>query len=503
MLQSNTFKCHIPVEIIKGKNSQGRATMSMQGVASTISTDSDGENLDPVGFDSEYFLQNGFMNWNHQTNKDPSAIVGRPTEAKVVKGNYQIKYDLFANSEKAQQVYALQEVLEQEGLALGLSIEGKVLERDPNNNKHITKARITGCAITPNPKNADTVTQIMKGESYTALTDVESDDDEGKKEKSLSAGSSSGKAITKESLDGDLKNLAGPKKLKKSEVIDKIARDLPSLTKELVEGIYNLTSKIQKSIDMSDTTQTPEVTEESLSKAYEVLGLSPTGEKIVEVIEKGAFDELNPEELAAKKAELQKSLEDILALESPEVVVVDQVAAAEAIVAAANIEKAIEVPAVAVLEKAITVDNSNDDLIKSLTGVIQTEINGATQATDTKFKATGELLKGFSETLSGLTDRLNTIETQSPGRRSITTQKQHVIEKSFSNEEEGSLAEGEQYVSVSGNKAAIAKALTDSWEEGGRTDNQLQKSILTLDTTGKANATIISKAKEMGMILVP
>ena len=225
---NNEFKSYIPIELIKGKDSQGNAVMSMQGIASTMSTDSDGEELDPKGFDSTYFLKHGFMNWNHQTNKDPSAIVGRPTRATAIKGNYTIGFDLFADSEKAQQVYQLQKVLEKEGLALGLSIEGKVLERDPNDQKKITKASITGCAITPNPKNQDTVTQIIKAESYTALTNI--DTDEQTEEKSLTAGSSSGRAIAKESLEGDMKLIDQPKKLKKAEVIEKIARDLPSLS---------------------------------------------------------------------------------------------------------------------------------------------------------------------------------------------------------------------------------------------------------------------------------
>jgi len=245
------FQTHIPLELIKGKDQEGNPIMKMRGVASTPSEDADKEFLEPKGFDSEYFLKHGFMNWNHQANNDPSAIVGKPTGASVDGEDYVIDFNLFPDSKKAQQIYELQKVLESQGLALGLSIEGKVLERDPLNNSRVTKAKITGCAITPNPKNQDTVTQIIKGHDYDALIsdsdeEDEEDEDGDKKEKALSAASASGQAITKESLDGDLKDITQSKKLTKGEVIEKISLDLPSLNEDQVKSIYNLTHKIQK-----------------------------------------------------------------------------------------------------------------------------------------------------------------------------------------------------------------------------------------------------------------
>ena len=44
-----------------------------------------------------------------------------------------------------------------------MSIEGKALERDPMNPKRITKALITGLAITPTPVNANTSLDLVKG----------------------------------------------------------------------------------------------------------------------------------------------------------------------------------------------------------------------------------------------------------------------------------------------------------------------------------------------------
>ena len=53
---------------------------------------------------------------------------------------------------------------------MGWSIEGRSLERDPQNPKRITKALITGVAITPTPVNCATYLDLVKGiqeEDYT------------------------------------------------------------------------------------------------------------------------------------------------------------------------------------------------------------------------------------------------------------------------------------------------------------------------------------------------
>ena len=168
---NSQFNTVLSIELIKAKSSGGKSVMKMKGIASTPSLDSDGEYLDPKGFEVEYFLKYGFMNWNHQTNSDPLSVVGKPLSAKVNRnGDFEIEFELFEKSAKAIQIYELQKILENQGMSLGLSIEGKVIERNPKDNRIVTKAQITACAITPNPKNQDTVTSIIKGQGFNKLS---------------------------------------------------------------------------------------------------------------------------------------------------------------------------------------------------------------------------------------------------------------------------------------------------------------------------------------------
>ena len=505
MTESN-FETYIPIELIKSIDDQGNTSMKMRGIASTPSEDADEEFLDPLGFDSEYFLKHGYMNWNHQSNSDPTAIVGKPTSATVKGTDYWIEFDLFAKSKKAQQIFELQQVLEDQGLSLGLSIEGKVLERDSTNSSKVTKARITGCAITPNPKNADTVTEIMKGLNHDKLIkdcdeDEEDEEDDDDAEKALSAESSSGKAVSKESLDGDVKSTCSSKRMKKGEVVEKISLDLPSLSKDDVESIYNITQKIQKSIDMSEQVKKQEVgaiTPQALEKAYEILNIAQKEidvvEKTADVVEKGHKDLLDLEgltadELSERKAQLLKGIEaiegltgDVIekSLESPEIIVVDD-----------EIEKAIESD----IQKA-----STDELVKALTDVFQKQLGGVKDDQSQKFKAVGKLIKGFSDTIEGMDRRLSAFENETVGRKSITTQKQHIIEKSFAHNEDIANEDTKQYLNLNANKAQISKALTEDFFANHAKDEALRKSILTYDTSGVADQRVRSQAKSLGLI---
>jgi len=511
------FKIHIPIELIKGKDKSGAATMKIRGIGSTPSLDADGEYLDPKGFQSDYFLKHGFMNWNHQTNNDPSSIVGRPTSANVKGKDYVIGFDLFPESKKAQQVFELQQVLETQGLALGLSIEGKVVERDANNKSKVTKALITGCAITPNPKNRDTVAEIIKGNTtYSALVDEdenEDDDEDKEEEKSMSAGSSSGQALALESLNSDTKTLAYKKKIKKGDILEKISRDLPLINNQMVSTIYDLTTKIQKAMDNAKTNnEVPEVTVESLEKAYEILGLTETTEEIVQEVVKGedstVLNEMTPEAIAAKKAELQKSLADIEALEKGEEVevvaeaaaeVVQEIIKGEEVVAEEVAEVVAEVVTAPVVTAPVVEPTAQNEVVKAMTEVFKGELAGVAEANKEKFKAVGMLVKGFQEEVQELRGQVQEMADETPGKKTIT--KAQVLKKSFDNGEGDD--KGLNYVSIKANKSSIAKALTDDFFKGEVQDEKFRKSLLKFDQSSVADPAVVAKAKELGMTLVP
>lgn len=159
------FSVFVPFDIIEKSGKDGNPEMVIKGVASTRKKDTDDEILEPDGFDVTKFMKSGFLNYNHLASKDPSMIIGEPTKAVAKNGELYIEGVLYPESEMAQKVYQTAKVLRKgsKTRSFGFSIEGKALERDPFNPKRITKAEITGCAITPSPKNSGTSMEIVKG----------------------------------------------------------------------------------------------------------------------------------------------------------------------------------------------------------------------------------------------------------------------------------------------------------------------------------------------------
>jgi len=165
--EDNKFEFHVPVSIQKsGEGKNGK--MILAGIASTADKDREGENLIPEGFDYKFLLDSGYINWHHQASKNPEAIIGEPTGAKLIKGKgLYIEAELYQDSDMAKKAYELAQVLDKNSTKrkLGWSIEGKVLERDPNNPNRVLKARITGVALTHMPINPKTFVTIMKAMS--------------------------------------------------------------------------------------------------------------------------------------------------------------------------------------------------------------------------------------------------------------------------------------------------------------------------------------------------
>ncbi|HNQ21397.1 MAG TPA: hypothetical protein PKI46_10085, partial [Bacteroidales bacterium] len=172
MSNKDNFKFFVPLEIEKAKDSQGNEVMKIAGIASTADRDSDGEVLDPSGFDLSYFMNNGFINWHHQAKDKPEAIIGEPTKAEIRKEGLYVEGLLYPESKLAKQVFDLAKGLEKssKNRRLGFSIEGKVIERDSLDERFVKKAKITGLAVTPTPKNANTIVDIIKG-NYNEFED--------------------------------------------------------------------------------------------------------------------------------------------------------------------------------------------------------------------------------------------------------------------------------------------------------------------------------------------
>lgn len=268
------FKFFVPLAISKAKDKEGKGMMKLGGIASTPDQDSDGEFLHPDGFDLDYFKKYGFINWHHQSKTNPAAIIGEPTKAEVRDDKLYIETELYNDSQLAKDVYTLAKALQSStsGRSLGFSIEGKVTERDPMNPKIVRKAQITGCAVTPTPKNHTTLAEIIKGhvsdDEYHYEVDADSANGgdtfildvtkpSGERitvDKSLnitikSTNTNNARALIEEDLDGSLKNLkkVGQKKahhLTKGEVYGQIFSYLRGINANKAKQVYNIINQI-------------------------------------------------------------------------------------------------------------------------------------------------------------------------------------------------------------------------------------------------------------------
>lgn len=246
----------------------GEKTMRLGGIASTSDEDSDGEFLDPKGFDIKPLMKSGLVNWHHQAKGQPSAIIGEPSKGEIRKEGLYLEVDLYPSSKVAHEVFELAEILERDSSTrrLGFSIEGKVLKRKSNDKSnpdynHIEKAVITGVAVTHMPKNPKTFANIIKGEIDNEFEKEEEENDNQEK-KALTA-DGNGKPLKKESVDSKLKVTT----FKKAQVMDRIFKDCAGITVSKAEKIFALINKI------SNMKGKKNITEEDIEKAYETLGL--------------------------------------------------------------------------------------------------------------------------------------------------------------------------------------------------------------------------------------
>jgi len=168
MKNKNNFRFYVPLDVIEkgqkvGTDGKSVEVMKVRGVASTVDEDTDGDILIPDGFNLDYFLKAGFINYNH--NHSPEGYIGEPVKAYIENNQLIIEGELYPWSPLAKSVYDMADNLKKSKSTrrMAWSIEGKAIERDLINNKIVKKANITGVAITLTPKNGATFLDIIKG----------------------------------------------------------------------------------------------------------------------------------------------------------------------------------------------------------------------------------------------------------------------------------------------------------------------------------------------------
>ena len=231
----------IPDEIYKAakdaKGDEKYDNMVIYGRASDSSKDSEGEFMEPSGFEIDDFLKSGLLNLEHFTTRkgDPQYWIGQPIDGFVKNNELFIKGKLWKAHPLARNLWDTCLIMKASGSDRkpGFSIEGKALERHPLNKKRVTKAKINHCAITFTPVNKNSYFDIVKGEQkedfvksevenpkatnfmfefeksgkkYVVTKDFKVEEKkEDEEEKSVTI--ESAKPLRRESLDKDVKNI--------------------------------------------------------------------------------------------------------------------------------------------------------------------------------------------------------------------------------------------------------------------------------------------------------
>jgi uncharacterized protein YunC (DUF1805 family) len=518
----NEFNFYAPVTIQKGVG-ENADKMVIGGIASTASKDFDGEFMNPKGFDLSYFTQFGFINWAHQSNKDPLSIVGRPTKATIDHDRNQLYVEatLFKSNEKARQVYALGQILEAEGHHLAFSIEGKVTERDSNDPRKVLGAKITGCAITPTPKNNDSVANIIKGLDdndfglvkgmLSAFDDEGNEEDEfEKKEKSM--GSESVAPLTPESVDGKVKNLTNnklDKYLTKGQVLTILREDLPNTSEEMLEKTLDLIVTIEKSIIMNK----PEISLESLNEAYEKLGISKGVESSednssasTEELSKGAdeSDENEDEDEDDNEDDSEEKVEKSTDVYTPSE---EAIEASKEILKSVGFtfnESVVEIEEEEEISKGI--ENKPETDYSELMDLVKGQMSDLNNSFGEKFGAVATIFKGLESKIEAsnarnaeLEEKINKLGNMSQGKRSITTS---YVEKGMSNAPSNDVPDNAMSISRQKQEILAKGDEMCGLSKGNVTDLKLAEAVSQFESSSMVNDTLRNAMSKAGITLV-
>lgn len=506
------FKFWCPIEKAQDliDPTTGEQVMRLGGIASTSDEDADGEFLDPKGFDIKPLMESGMVNWHHQAKGQPAAIIGEPTKAEIRPEGLYLETDLYPSSKIACDVWELANTLEKDSKTrrLGYSIEGKVVKRKSNDKnspdyKKIVKAIITGVAITHQPKNPKTFANIIKGEIDNDEEEVDMFDGNAEsnnlkpndKEKALDT--ESGKPLKKESVDKKIKNQT----FGKSEVMERLFKDIPGISIEKAKSINSLILKI------ANMKGKKTVTEEDIQKAYEALGLEIES---TEDVQKGgdscSSDGGNQETM--KKAKTKKASDsegedtEEEGAEDTEEKEDDEVEESKK----GGMKKGGEVDSFERIEKAIATSHQiNSRYIKAL-GVMIKDASQKLEAAAQRETELLDIVKGYEDTISDLSEKLERFGSEVPAPKSISAARP--VERQFSkgNDEDDLNKGGEgrkgNQVSMSKQPSVVSEILDQATFAKGF-DSEFSKACTAFEASKVLPSNIIARIKnEFGIEII-
>lgn len=486
---SSKFKFHFPLEIKKSKDGE-ESKMRLGGIASTMDEDSDGEFLDPSGFELKEFLDYGLVNWHHQAKEKPSTIIGEPYIAEIRKDGLYIECDLYPDSETARDVYKLAEVMNKNSKTrkLGFSIEGSVVEKDKENPKIIKKAVITGVAITHMPKNPHTFAEIIKGKFVS-----ENDEEENDVDKSISTESAS--ALKRESVDGYVF-----KQMSQEETYDEIFKAHPDLEIKKAEQLFEIINKTKEAMGKG------KIDEKSLSKAMSILGFGSDLDKNPFLEKgKGVKSEKSPEDIAS---EVQKEIFTDDDSEKEEKVEKGQ-QATQLEQKSEEIEKSKEEElnkgAVLLVKKIFEKGMQENFQRQNAIGVLLKASLDANEQMFEKISSLEKAQKQSRETIQGLTEQLEKSKEifeefleEPVGRRSIT--KGYVEKESFNKAKDETVVGN--VLSKSRDYHKVLN-LIDNYCDSKNMRADLSKAVIDFESTKNLPQSVIQEIKsELGFTIV-
>lgn len=156
--QNSRFKFNLPLEIVKSDEKGWK----VKGLASTEDRDLQGEIVKQNGLDiSVLKAGRGLLNYEHKN--DPENLVGLIENADISGKGLEIEGYLFKKHKRAQAIAEIMQSLDKSNAGrVQLSIEGKIKERNPQNQKEIKQAMIDRVAITFEPVNQNTYLNFAK-----------------------------------------------------------------------------------------------------------------------------------------------------------------------------------------------------------------------------------------------------------------------------------------------------------------------------------------------------
>lgn len=509
-MNKNSFNFWTPVEITKGKDESGNNVMKLGGIASTFDEDADGEFLDPNGFDINDFESLGVVNWHHQAKDQPATIVGEPSKVELRPEGFYVETTLYPSSKVARDVWELAQTLAKDSKTrkLGYSVEGQVVERGSEDENHpdyniVKKAKITGLAITHMPKNPKTFAEIIKSFQSGSLGGETTEGAHSEEEEESGMSTKKGKALIKESVNKDLKNIQKSFKigeLDENNTIDKIFEIFTDINIQKANNIFTILKEMKKN----------KVTNNQIEKAMNALGLSYDENNPFLV--KGEESEENPSEVKTETSAARKIRESGLS-HSEIMSKVASVSEEEGDEIEDEIEEEGEI------KKAV-----NGNINKAIVNIISKKIEKSQKDNFQQNKAIATLIKANSEQLQKsyeanielkehLEEQKNIIARQNRIIKSLadtlsgTPQPRKSLVKGYSEKE--SFQKGKEEVtagnvlSMSKNYKQVLDLVDGMTFAKGNFDQELSKATTTFESTKVLPENIISRIKqETGITII-